>query len=162
MASTTPKVVLLRGDPIYGEGTAAASITPGKLVAVTGGARTMDGAASVALAGAAANAAVFALEDSIGGDIDTAIPSGDSIRFMHMRKGDWVYAWLAAGQDVAAGALLSAGASGNLVAATPFAQDGTTPFAVTPATPVIAKALEAVDNDPGTGGAAVRIKVEIV
>lgn len=156
-SSDTPKVTLLRGDPIYGEGTAGGAITPGMLVAVSGGARTVSSAATVVAASAGAVAPVFAREEEYtGGDIDTAYASGDNVPFMHLRRGDWVYAWLAAGEDVAAGASLSAGAAGALVAA-----DAGTPGSAFP-TPIIAKALEAVDNDPGTGGAAVRIKVEIV
>ena len=152
---TAPKITLLRGDPLYGQQTAGGAITPGMLVAVAGSA--------VVAASAGEVSPVFAREmEIVGNDLDVEYAADDTVLTMHNRRGDWVYALLAAGQSVSAGDQLSAGASGSLVAATIGSQSGTTPFAVTFPTPVIAKALETINNNPGVGGAAVRIKVEIV
>jgi len=141
-SDTNPKTILLGGDPLANEGTViTAAITPGMMVLAAGN--------SVARAGAGAVSPSVARENElVGKGIADAYGVDDNILFYTPRKGDRFYALLAAGQDVAAGALLACGAAGALVA-------------VGSAAPV-ARALEAVDNDPGTASAAVRIKVEIV
>ena len=145
-----PKTVLLLGDPIAGEGTAAASITPGMLVSVDG-----DG---VAPASAGAAIARFARENEvIGKGIDSDYSTGDRVLYYHARSGDHFYAWLAQGEDIATGALLSAGANGTLVAADEG--DGAASPVEFPSL-VLCMAMEDVDNAPGEG--PVRIKVEVV
>lgn len=137
-SDVNPKTVLLRGDPLAGEGTAGGAITPGMAVAVAGNAVT------AASAGYAAPA--FARENEIvGKGIDDAYAADDNVLYYTPRRGDWFYAFLADGENVAAGAGLACGASGALVA-------------VASAT-LVARALEAVNN--GTGD-PVRIKVEVV
>lgn len=147
-----PNTVLLRGDPLASEGTViTAVITPGMAVTPAGG--------SVARSGAAAISPSFARENELTGEgIDDDYAIGDRCYYWTPRKGDWFYAILGASQTIAAGASLSTGANGVLVAATAASQSGDTPFAVTFATPVVARALEAVT----TTGAVARIKVEVV
>lgn len=164
-SSDTPKTIYLRGTfPTYGEANATAAITPGMLVNVTGPVRSLaqDGIPAQTPAVAPATtanglAATFAREnDLIGGGIDDAYAIGENVLLFTAQPGDHVFALLAAGQNVAAGAALGAGAGGTLIAAA--AGDG----AATPVTfpqRVIAKALTALNN---TTGAPARIKVEVI
>jgi hypothetical protein len=139
-SSTTPKVILLRGDPIAGEGTAAAAIIPGMALAVAG--------TAVSPAGAGATVPRFAREfEIVGRGIDGPYAIGERVLFYHGRRGDWFYALLGAGANVAAGAALSTGAGGVMVATGGGALQ-------------IATALETVNNSAGSD--PVRIKVEIV
>lgn len=160
MASSVPHTVTLRGDPIASEALAKASeaIKPGMLVQVH-----TDGTLKKHATAKAAAVRAFAREmDIAGATIDDAYDDGDTVLYSVYRPGDWVYAWLKAGNDVAKGALLESGGDGSLQALTAQSQSGTTPFAVTEGGKALCRALEAVDNDPGTGGAAVRIKVEVL
>lgn len=162
MAASTPHTITLRGDPIASEARAKASeaIKPGHLVQLH-----TDGTLKKHATAKAKTQAAFAREmDIAGGSIDDAYEDSDTVLYSIYRPGDWVYAWLKAGtgNDVAIGALLESAGDGTLQALTAQSQSGTTPFAVTEGGKPVARALEAVDNDPGTGGAAVRIKVEIV
>ena len=144
-----PNTVLLRGDPIASEGTVAtAVITPGMAVTPAGD--------SVVRSAANAVAPGFARENElVGKGIDDDYAVGDRILYYTPRKGDWFYAWLGTSQEIAAGALLSTGANGVLVAADPGDPEATPPEF---ATPVVARALEAVT----TTGEIARIKVEVV
>lgn len=141
----TPKTVVLGGDPIGREAVAAnGPIKPGMLLALTS-------AAAVRPHNVAGGAgALFAREmELIGNSIDDDYETGDRVLYCAARKGDRFYALLAAGNDVAIGAELQSDGAGALEAV-----DGE-------GEPVV-RALQAVDNDPGSGGAAVRIKVEVI
>lgn len=171
MAKTAPSTITLKGDPQGREGLCTdAAITPGMLLAVSAQPAGVSGMADSRILGvrphnveSGAASAAFAREpDIFGGTIDTEYAVGDTVLYSEYRKGDMVYALLAAGNDVAVGALLESAGDGTLQAVTAGAQDGTTPFAVTFPGNAIARAMQAVDNDPGTGGAAVRIKVEVL
>jgi hypothetical protein len=146
-----PKTILLKGDPIAGEGTAGGVITPGMVVAVAG--------SVVTAAAANARAAIFAREFELTGrGIDDDYAADDRVLYYHARPGDQFYALLAENEDVDAGDLLAAGATGTLVEAD--AGDGAATPVEFPAN-VLCKALEAVDNDSDPDG-PVRIKVEVV
>jgi hypothetical protein len=146
-SSDTPKTILLKGDPISLEGAAAAAsaIKPGMLV------EQIAAGTYRAHASAGGNAAkIFAREaDYVGGGIDDVYDVGENVVMWHCKPGDWIYAFLKAGQDVTIGTFLESAGDGSL------RDTGTSGYA-------IAKAVEAVDNAPGVGGAAVRIKVEVV
>lgn len=152
-SSTNPKTILLSGDPLAGEGAViTAAITPGMAVIPAG--------ENVARAGANAISPAFARENElVGNGIDDDYAIGQSCMYYTPRRGDWFYALLGASQTITAGASLSTGANGVLVAATPASQSGDTPFAVAFATNVVARALEAVTTESGE---TARIKVEIV
>lgn len=147
MADTTPKTVLLKGDPLSLEGAAAAgsAIKPGMLV------EQISAGTYRAHASAGGNAAkIFAREaDYVGGSIDDVYDVGENVVMWHCKPGDQIYAWLKAGQDVAIGTFLESAGDGSL-------RD------VGTAGVIVAKVVAAVDNDPGSAGAAVRIKVEVV
>lgn len=134
-----PNTILLRGDPIGSEGTVVtAAITPGMAVLPAGG--------NVARAGANIISPSFARENELVGlGIDDDYAVGDRCLYWTPRKGDWFYAILGTTQEIAAGAALSTGANGVLVAQTST-------------NPTVARALEAVT----TTGATARIKVEVV
>jgi hypothetical protein len=152
--------ILLRGDPLYGEGVAGAAITPGKAVKVAGAFVSVGSdAPAVTLAAAGVTAFAFARENEVvGNGIDDDYAQNDTVLLIHPRKGDIVLGWLAAGEDIAAGDELSLVGSGNFGAVD--AGDGAA-SPVTFPTPVVAKAVETIDNSAG-GAVPVRIKVEVV
>lgn len=148
-----PKKIILKGDPIYKEAPLEAinasgdgAITPGMLIERTGTGTVKPHSTATGLA-----QAMFAVEDALfeGRDIDTDYDvDGEVVRYAICRPGDEVYAFLAAGNDtVDKDALLASNGDGTL--------------RVSDTNPV-ARTLEDVDNDPGTDGAAVRIKVEVL
>jgi hypothetical protein len=163
MAKTNPSTIILKGDPIlkeypledldaYGVG----AIKPGMLVEETSTGTVQPH--STASGNASPLFAVEALNldpdsKTMGGIDDEYDTDGQAVKVGFFRPGDEVYALLAAGNDVARGALLESAGDGSLQA-----------FTVSGATPrrPVARAKEAKDNDPGTGGAAVRIKVEVL
>lgn len=156
MAASAPHTIKLRAvEPIRSEGAMKASeaIKPGMLVE-----RHTDGTIKKHATAAAPASPAFAAEADIWGrTIDDAYLNGETVLYDTYRSGDWVYAFLSngTGQDVGIGALLESAGNG-LLRATTF---GTGSAAAAAAKP-IARALEAIDNDPGS--AAVRIKVEIL
>lgn len=136
---------------IVEEYVAAGAITPGMLVEVdsTGEVKAHADASGFA-------AAMFATEDEFfGKTIDDAYAADDMVQVWLPRPGDVVYALLAAGEDVEIGAKLVSNGAGALKEYVEDASDATYGA-------IVAEAMEAVDNDPGTGGAAVRIIVRIV
>lgn len=151
---TTPDNVVIKGDWIAGEAPLEAldvygvgAITPGMLLerTATGTVQPHSGAAGlVAPKMWAVEAALFE-----GGDIDTDYDTdGETVLYKICYPGAHVYAFLAAGNDtVSANVLLASNGDGTLRVS------NTNP---------VARALEDVDNDPGTGGAAVRIKAEVL
>lgn len=149
-----PNVIVLKGDPIRHEVLAGGTITPGDLVG------RASGGTLVRHATAGGNSEkLFAVEmDLIGSGITDDYSSGDTVKFIASRAGDWVYATLASGQNVAIGAFLESDGSGSLQAYTQQSGSNVFPAAV------VAVAVEAVDNSSGStlhDGAA-RIKVEVI
>jgi hypothetical protein len=142
---TAPKTIILKGSGIAKEGIAVDSITPGMLLEISA-----SGVATHNSSSAARGAFRVAREmEIVGGSIDDVYEAGDTVCYSVMQPGSEVYALLAAGQSVAIGDQLMSNAAGALTAQTST-------------NPTFAIALEAVDNDPGTGGLPVRIKVEVV
>jgi len=150
-----PKKIILKGDPIYKERALEAldvygvgEIMPGMLIERTATGTVQPHSTSTGFA-----QKMFAVEDALfeGRDIDTAYDvDGEVVRYAVCRPGDEVYALLAAGtgnDTVDQDALLESNGDGYLKVGT---------------TNPVARTLEDVDNDPGTGGAAVRIKVEVL
>lgn len=160
-----PSTILLSGeyDRAF-EGNAVSSIRPGMLINIrdadpTDGPLTTPGRNKDVgphnVAGAVGTS--FAREmDLVGGTIDDVYETDETVLYFTARPGDRVFALLAAGQEVVAGARLASAGTGYLRAAA-AGTPGTT-FADN----AIAVALEDVDNNPGTGGAPARIKVEVL
>lgn len=151
----TPKKVLLLGDPLQKEAVAASAITPGELL-------EWDASGDLqAHSTADGNAAkMFARENpfqnTVSGTaaIDTDYSAADTVMYYVCRRGDVVYAFLAAAENVSKGDALSSDGAGALQAVTAAAatsqaqRDG-----------IVGYAAEAVDNSGG--GSRVRIRVEI-
>lgn len=144
---TDPKTILLAGDPITREGNAnGATIKPGMLIS-----GTPDGDVVPHAVSGERTAVTIAKEaDYAGDDIDTAFADNERVPYFNMRQGDQFYGWLSAGNDVAADELLQSDGAGA------FEKLDTAPGVA------LVRTLEAVDNDPGSGGAAVRIKLEVL
>lgn len=152
-----PKTIVLKGDPIRKERQAAEALTPGELLDV-------DASSKLIPHGNAGQnaAAIFCLEeDFVGDDIDTDYAADDTVQYGFFRQGDEVYAWLAAGENVADGDELESDGAGALQAHTPQAVDegGTATYTIY-ANAIVARAIEDKDNSGGT--TRVRVKVEIV
>lgn len=146
-SATTPKTIeLYTNGGVQHEAAAVDAIMPGMLVE-----RAATGVQTHSVAGGIANLH-FANEYPLtGGTIDDEYEIGDQVIFTTYAPGDGVYALLAAGNDASVGDLLVSNGDGALAYLVP-ATGGV----------VVAQAMEAVNNDPGTGGAAVRIQVEVM
>ena len=131
---------------------AAAAITPGYLIEMTSAEKVQKHSS------AGGNAVpMFACEDELQGKgVDDAYASGDQVQCWIPQRGDQVYAYLKAGENVAIGDLLESGAAGLLVKH--VADDSTSsnyPLQI------VAVALEAVDLS-ASGAVNTRIEVRIV
>lgn len=165
MAKANPSVILLKSvdspnyseyplvalDEVYGTG----AITPGMLVETVGGEVQPH---SVAGGNALPLFAVEGLNidpnsKTLGGIDAPYNVDGQAVKVAHFRPGDHVYAFLAAGQDAPIDGLLQSNGDGYLAV-----YSASSPPPLRP----IVKALEHVDNDPGTDGLPVRIKCEVV
>lgn len=148
---STPKTVLLSGDPLFYEAKAKAgeAIKPGHLVEVVGGELRKHANASKGGSTAFAREAAY-----VGDTIDTAYADGENVPYMVARKGDRVYAFLEAGATVAQGDLLESNGLGEFQPHTPGVAGTQLPGVE------LVKAAEAVNNS--AGGSAVRIRVEVL
>lgn len=161
MASSTPHTIVLRSNnpdnnmQRVREAPAGEAITPGMLIEWGSVAGTVDVHDS---AGGHAQGRKVALENpwsdhGNGPAIDHPYATGERVGYIFAQPGDQLYMWLAAGQDVTKGTRLWSDGAGALAAATPEAS--------IVHESIVGYAAEAVDNDPGSGGAAVRIRVDI-
>jgi hypothetical protein len=140
-SATTPKTIALAGPFVQKEGLAGGAIKAGMLIKdVAGAVVAHDGAGLTA-----APAFAFPKQTVSGEDMTEDYASGDQVIYGVFSEGAHVYAYLASGQNVSAGALLQSNGSGYLSAAST-------------ADNVVARARESVN---ASGGAA-RIKVEVV
>jgi len=99
---------------IIEEYTAVSAITPGELLELTSAGEVQ------AHSDAGQNAErLFALEDELqGNDIDDDYSADDKVQVWVAQTGEWVYAWLAEGQDVSIGDFLESDGAGALQAHT--------------------------------------------
>jgi len=151
--------IILKGRPIYEEGTAGGTITPGHLLYYS----AANTVAVHATAGGDA-AGMFALAAEFEGTgISTNYASGDRVAFCHARPGDEIYALLPAyATAVAVNDPLESNGDGCLRkhTAKAWAVGTTESIAETQYSKIIqARALEAVDNS--AGAAVARIKVVV-
>jgi len=144
-SSTEPKTIMLRGSmtPHNEMVCAEGEIRPGMLISPNTVGKAVPHATAAGKTGA-----LFARENSIvGKSIDDNYVQGDTVLAWFARPGDWIYALLEEGANVAIGALLESNGAGLLQA-----QSGD--FSV-------CRALEAV-NSTGGPAAGTRIKVEVI
>ena len=184
-SNSAPKTISLRGCPANREGIANAAITPGHLIEqMTSGKYRVHGTA-----GAVRPARLFAREQLYTGKgIDTAYSANDSLPILNCQPGDQVYALVAASAAaIVIGDLLESAGDGTLRKCASYLTDNSGGSANTTVADVansfneagladnfadlaaainrlhpgaVARAVEAVDNSGG--GAAVRIRVEII
>lgn len=154
MAKANPETVLLKGDHFRKQREAAGTITPGQLLVL--------GTGDTVLRHATAHGwhnRWFAVENDIAGDdLDDNYASGEVVQIQAARPGDEIYAFLADGQNVAIGALLSSNGNGDLRAILADSSD----VVIEPV--AVAMALEALDlsGSPLVDPASRRIKVEVL
>ena len=104
------KNVVVKGDPISKEATAAEAITPGHLVELN----TSGNLKKHATAGGNAIPR-FAVENSdIGDGVDDAYAQNDNVKFVVARPGDEIQALMAASQNIAIGDALVSNGDGTL------------------------------------------------
>lgn len=143
MASNdTPKVVVLKGNPMKKEAamTASQAILPGHLVSLVS-----TGTLSKHATAAGKTQTAFAdVADFSGGGLETAYSDGETVPYIVANAGDEIYAILEDGHTIAVGDLLESAGDGTLQA-----QTGNFSVAI---------ALEAVT----TSGSTSRIKVEVL
>ncbi len=144
-----PKTIVLKGDPLRKERTAAGTITPGFLIELdTNG----DVVAHATDGGDAAR--MVAIEDALqGNEIGDDYSSGDQVQYVTPRPGDELYMWLADGETASIGSFLISKGNGELKVFTGDSADQTGP---------LFQALEALDLAATTTLVATRIKVEAI
>ena len=155
MAKSTPDTIVLVGDPIYWEGLANGTPTPGHLAEFG---TTADDFEVHGTAGGNAAPMFFVEDDIKGSEITTNYVDNNQCKVAFMPPGGCVYAILADGENAAIGDYLMSNGNGELKEFT--ADDATSPGENT----VIAVATEAVDasDSAATAVASRRIKVAIL
>lgn len=156
------KQIILKGDPLYKEARAAeADIRPGMLL-------ELDSAGEVVSHINAGQDATpkFAIENrDVGDDIDVLYADDANVHYVVARPGDEINALLVAGTggDAAIGDEMESDGNGALQVHTPISivESGSATKSIYTRA-IVAVAIEAVNNDPGSGGIAVRLKVEVV
>ena len=153
MASNT---ILVKGYGPQEEALANAAITPGNLIELmsTGKVRKHS------TAGGNVGPKQFAIEDELQGNpITTDYDADDLVQFVVPQSGDWIYALLKDGEDVAIGDLLESDGAGDLQV---YTQDDSNVPVVS--NNVVAEAREAVDLSGGSSAdpSTRRILVQIV
>lgn len=139
----TPKVILLRGNPICKETKSGAALTPGHLATINAAGLLVPHPT----AGGVASKTFVREAAYIGKTMDDPFASGDTVPHMTCRAGDEVNALLQDGNNVGVGAYLESAGDGTLrLLASGVA---------------VAKALVAV-NTVGGATATARIKVEVL
>ena len=157
-----PNTVVLKGDPLYKEARAGeANIRPGMILE-----RDSAGEVVSHINAGRDTFRMFAIENrDIGEGVDDLYADNDRVHYIVARPGDEVRALLAAGTggDVAIGAILESDGAGALLAHTPVSivESGTATKSVFTRA-AVGVALEAIDNDPGSGGVAVPINIEVI
>jgi hypothetical protein len=150
---TTFDNIIIKGDVVYIERPLEALdaygdgfIMPGMLIERTNTGTVQPHSTSTGLAAPKMFAVEFA-NDGRGVD-DAYVEDGEVVRYGVPCAGAEIYAFLAAGEDInGTTALLESNGDGYLKVGT---------------TNPVARALEDVDNDPGTDDAPARIKVEVL
>jgi hypothetical protein len=161
MTKSKPTKIIVKGEanieeelPLQDPGAYDVFIVPGMLIE-----RTTAGKVKPHATAAGAAAKLFALEMpfiGVNGALgegrsfdDPYTEDGETVRFVNAKPGTWI------------NALLRAGTGGDAAIGVQLASNGDGTLKVSDTNPV-ARAVEAIDNDPGTGGAAVRILVEVL
>lgn len=148
------KIILRHEDRVMDEDgevdSGSGGVTPGYLVENYG---NTDYDVHATAGGSRPEARFARKAGEIGDDITDAYAAGDWIKVALCERGVKVHAFLAAGENVSEGELLSSNGDGALRSA----EDGTSPDGEDAA---VARAAEALDN--GSGTTEVRLDVEVL
>jgi len=148
MASSTPNKIGLLVNGEIKKAIAAATITPGELLEVTGAKKVKPHST----ASGVAQPLFLKEQDFIGEGISDSVASGDTVEYIYAQPGDEIYAFFKDGTNQATPAsYLGSDGAGNLKVI-----DTTTPSSVGPA--LVARSLET----QATVAAATRLKVEVL
>jgi len=150
------KTILLKGDPLQKEAEGSGTIYPGFLLE-----RTSTGLVQAhSTSGGDVAPILVAIENSLEGqDIDTTYASGDIVQFVAPRSGDEVLLYVADGENITAGDLVTSNGDGYIKKYTaPSESSNWTGTNYVQA--IIGRALETVNTSTSTVGAS-RIEVEI-
>lgn len=138
-----------REAPLFEQSPYEAPIQPGMLLAMNADGEVLPHATDGAAAGTPVYVAIESVLPADGGGVDSLYEDeGGAVPYHIGLPGDKLYMLLAAGQDVASNANLTSNGDGYLKAV-----GGGTALVVS---------REAIDNNPGTGGAPVWILVEVL
>lgn len=151
----TKNVILFKGDALYKEAPALASITPGMLVDFLSSGVGFHATAS----GTVRRHAFADFADFVGDGIDTAYTSGDTCKFMIPTPGSEINALVqVSGAAIVVGDPVCSAGDGTLVKYS--AQlEGATSTAIKLNT-IVGYALKAVDNSAGATAASIKIEVK--
>lgn len=150
ITTEVPKTILLEGNMVerHGELVGSGAIKPGHIITRTSG-NLVTKHATAGAAPLAGGEVWIAKEDHIGvrgGTIDDAYSSGDRVFFHDPRKGDLVYARVAA-------------AATAILVNSPLTSDGAGCLKLATSTDtVLARAEEALDNSAGASEAFLRAR----
>lgn len=111
-SATTPKTILVRGEPDAREAIAAGAITPGHLIALN----TAGKVVVHPTAGGVLPSKYFAREEEYtNANIDTAYATNDSVPYWHAKPGDQLFALVpASAAAIVIGDLLESNGDGTL------------------------------------------------
>lgn len=165
MSATANTITLHARDHDRRDGQAAAVITPGELLEVTGRTSKDDKTVqphssipSTDTEGAAIPR--FALEYAkTGKGIDDDYSTDDHVEYRTFLPGEEVFAWLDAGESVSSDDPLESAGNGALKIHDGSADSDTTTTQTYYDGAIVAHAIEAVDNSGG--GSPVRVRVEV-
>lgn len=152
---STPKTIILKGEPIQKEALAHETLTPGELVQFDATSGKLKKHAT-----ANGNAPKYWVveEDFVGDDIDATYLVNESTQYIVAHTGDEVYAWCGTSQTIKKGDPLCSDGAGNLVkhTAQAVAESGSATYTIY-VNAIVAYAAE----DKTTTGTRARIKVEV-
>jgi len=150
------KTIVLKGDPLQKEVKGSGTIYPGFVLERTSAGLVQAHSSS----GGDVAPILVAIENSLQGeDIDDSYATGDMVQFVAPRSGDEILLYVADGQNITAGDLVSSNGDGYVKKYTaPTESSNWTGTSYVQA--VIGRALETVNTSTSTVGAS-RIEVEI-
>lgn len=151
--STYRQIIVKATDPMRKEGVASEAITPGDLIEYVGGSAATGGQLKKHATSGGNAGPRFMLEQSyIGEDIDDACAALDNIPFIYARRGDEIYARLAANNNVLYGSPLESNGDGTLKLHSPTSAGGGTLYK---------GSIVAYAREPQNSGSVSRLVVEV-
>jgi hypothetical protein len=148
--STTYRSIHLKGAYSREEAIAADTVKPGYLIELTSAGTVQAHSEEGGVAERA-----FAVEDTVqGNDVDDSYSAADRVQYNIENRGNEVFAYIKAGEDIDIGDKLVSAGDGTLIEAAPASSGALD-------NDYIAVALEALDLT-GSGAVATRLKIRIL